>query len=139
MASSAARALAKFSGVGPLRNSRAASSLVSSGKVARFTLESQDVSKASKFFTDAMGLKLNNQSAPQCMIAGDGLGLSCDVMVLQSGKAPAGTAAAAGGLDSLEYGDSEEDPLIHPFLTIGVSNLKTSARHAKRQFGSVGA
>jgi catechol 2,3-dioxygenase-like lactoylglutathione lyase family enzyme len=142
---SALRALAKAPvaalGKPGARAQSLATAAVGAGRVARFTFEVADTAKSAKFYTDALGLRLAPQAAPQRVVAGDGLGLCADVVMLQAGgsSAAAARAAAASGLDGLEFGDSEEDPLIHPFLTIGVSNLKTSARHAKRQFGAVGA
>lgn len=126
-----------FAGASSLRQFATASS--SQGKVARFTLESSDLGKSASFFNDACGLRIAPQAAAQQIVAGDGIGLSCDLVLSQGGsKRGTANAGAAGALDTLDCGEDEDEPLIRPFMTIGVSNLKTSARHAKRQFGAVG-
>ena len=140
------RGAAAATAAAPPRGAAAASTAAAAagGKVARFTyLECADVAKSSAFYGDASGLRVAPASSAARAVANDGLGLSCELVLLGAAGGAAGEAAphpgAGGALDGLGLGDSEEEPLIRPFMTFGVSNLKTAARHAKRQFGAVGA
>lgn len=99
------------------------------GRVARLTLEAPDVEAAALFFADALGMR--RQVAPPGRAAlGDGT--SCGIQLLAAAQQDGQGAASA----SVEGGSSS--PLLtYPYLTVGVSNLKTSARQARRRGGSV--
>ena len=94
------------------------------GRVARIALDCPDSHGFAPFFQDALGLK------PQQVIPGRyglGDGSSCGIMLVDTPPV-AGEAAAPGGSDK---------KLTYPYLTVGVSNLKTAARHARRRGGAV--
>jgi hypothetical protein len=64
-------------------------------------------------------------------------GASCSVVLLQA-KAHDSTATTAAP-ESDSHDAAAVVVAAPPFLTVGVSNLKTSARHAARKGGHVGA
>lgn len=93
------------------------------GRVSRFTLNVQDLEAGVSFYKDALQLRIRASGAKAALL-GAVDATSCDVGLTQ---ADAGAAAAA----------PEPKPLTYPYLTFGVSNLKTSSRHARKHGGAV--
>lgn len=93
--------------------------------ISRFILPTPDVSNLSEFYAEALRLKVIHETSDgsyAVLSAGDS-SRSCE---LAFSKRPDHTSL-----------NSKNGPLMFPYLTFGVSNLKTSSRHAKRKLGNV--
>jgi len=100
-----------------------------SRNISRIILPTQDISISSAFYAEALRLKTvheSNDGSYAVLSAGDS-SRSCEL-------------AFSRRLDQTTVNNSTSTthgPLLFPYLTFGVSNLKTSSRHAKRKLGNV--
>ena len=99
-----------------------------SRNISRVTVPTQDVSILSAFYAEALRLKTvheSNDGSYAVLSAGDS-SRSCEL-------------AFSRRLDQTTVNSTSttHGPLLFPFLTFGVSNLKTSSRHAQRKLGNV--
>lgn len=108
-----------------VRGGRHFSSGSAHGQVSRYTAVVPRVADCVEFYTEALKLRVQRNVPDKLLILGDGARNSCDVGLSQ---VPTSSPANA----------STEPKLRYPYLTFGVSNLKTAARHAKRKQGIVG-
>ncbi len=135
----------RAAGAAPVPVARAAplSTLASAApKLARVTLEVHDVDAAADFYTTALGAR-SHRHVPKtlALLGDDGQGTGCGILLRpRRADADGGGGAGAGAGPSAPVEAEAEPPatLRPPYLTFAVSNLKTSARHAKRKGGSVG-
>jgi predicted enzyme related to lactoylglutathione lyase len=87
-----------------------------------------NVDDAAAFYVEALELKVQRAVPGRGAMLGDGT--SCGLVLLAAQAAQGGAAAAAQ--------QQPAEQLRAPYFTVGVSNLKTAARHAKRKGGEVG-
>ena len=124
----------------PQSNAAAPAPSATHGKVARFNVEHSDVDDMKQFYTQAFSLKEvyrhpdSSGNAPRSRVElGDGIGLSCSVVGILT-TTPNDAARSATAVEGLPAAATFG---AAPGLTIAVSNLVTSARHASK-LGRVG-
>ena len=96
--------------------------------VQRFILKSPDVEVLSSFYTEALRLKTIQLTTDYAVLSAGDSSKSCEIVLSQS-------------LDNankrIKKNQSDNRLLTYPYVTFGVSNLKTSSRHAQRKLGTV--
>ncbi len=96
------------------------------GRVTAVSVSTPDMESHVGYCTEGLGMKPLVNSAldrpPRRRSFGHDEGCEC-VVVMATAEAPAAAPASA--------------PLLYPYMTVGVSNLKTAARKAKRWQGNV--
>lgn len=119
-------------------------------RVARWCAFVPDVAACSSFYATALGLRVLREVPGRVAVLGGG-GVGCEVMFRASEAArdrgEDGSANGSGSADGSASGSAvaaqlppqilPAPALRYPFLTFGVSNLKTSSRHAGRSGGAV--
>jgi catechol 2,3-dioxygenase-like lactoylglutathione lyase family enzyme len=96
-------------------------------------VHTNDLASSILFGRDALGLSLSGAPVPLTATLSEGA--CCALSLYAGGGGEAGSGGSGGGVPAVGLG--------YPFLTYGVSNLRTSARHARRHggvgLGEVGA
>ena len=107
-------------------------------RVARITLSVPDIRAASTFYTEALKLRSRPEAglASAAILSAGDASSCCDLRIMtRAGVSAAAPTAAGEDADDNDLGPRQIE-LRFPYLTFGVSNLKTSARHAQRKLGA---